>query len=519
MLDWTGRPVLGWTTALVAAAMCVGTGAVAYAARGPAAARCARPAGGGEWRSYGHDDANTRTQPAERSIGASAAPTLTPVWAATVAPSSVSAGSGVPAAALNGTPIVADGCVFAGGSDGHVVALNADTGSLVWRSGQLGNPNAVGLGGLVAGSVVVDRGRVLVLVNQSGGPFAVALDERTGRQVWKSRPVSTYPGSYTNANPLVYDRTLIFGFSVPEGDPKGQGGFALLSTDDGRVEVVTDTIPRTDQARGYAGGGIWTAPAVDGSTGYAYLGAGNPSSKQMEHRNTNAILKVDMHRGPRFGRIVAAYKGNVDQYEASQLTHTPVCAASEDTPLDTFPLDDPACGQLDLDFGATPNLFRDAHGHELVGDLQKSGYYHAAYADTMKRAWAAPIGAPCALCNADSAAVAGGAIYAVGTPGGLMAALDQGTGQLRWGAPVADGVHYGSVSTADGVVYTLDSLGFLDAFDATSGAPLLRRPVSADARQPVAGITSAGVAVARHTVYVEAGGSLIAYRPTGATVP
>ncbi len=516
MRDW-----MRWPAAAAVVVVSVATGAAAHAAGAPGRrqTRCAVAAGGGEWRSYGHDDANTRTQPDERVLGPSLVTRLAPAWTAAVAPAGPSTAGGVPAAALNGTPVVADGCVFAGGSDGHVVAVNAATGARVWRSGQLGNPAASGLGGLVAGSVTVDHGRVLVLVNQSGGPFAVALDERSGRQLWRSRPVSTYPGAYTNANPLVYDGTLVFGFSAPEGDPKGQGGFALLSADTGRIEVVTDTVPRPDQARGYAGGGIWTAPAVDPSTGYAYLGTGNPSSKRMQHRNTDAIVKVDLRRGPRYGQIVASYPGNVDQYEAPELTRTPVCAASEDTPLDTFPLDDPACGQLDLDFGATPNLFRDTHGHELVGDLQKSGYYHAAYADTMRRAWSVPIGAPCALCNADSAALADGAIYTVGTPGGLMTALAQSTGRLRWAAPVGDGAHYGSVSSADGVVYTLDSLGFLDAFDAATGAFLLHRPVSADAGQPVVGVTSAGVAIARHTVYVEAGSSLIAYRPAAGALP
>ncbi|MGB8652393.1 MAG: PQQ-binding-like beta-propeller repeat protein, partial [Mycobacteriales bacterium] len=481
------------------------------------AAPCAASStAGGEWRSYGHDLSNSRTQPAETALGTTAAAGLAPVWSADVAPAGPS--GQVPATSLNSTPVVADGCVFVGGADGHVVALDAGTGAVVWRSAQLGDPATAGLGGLVVGSVVVDGGRVIVLVNQSDKPFAVALDEHTGTRLWQSPPVSTYPGSYTNASPVLYDGMLLVGFSAPEGDPKGTGGIALLAEDDGRVLKVTDTVPAADLAKGFAGGGIWSAPAVDAATGFAYVATGNPSSKQMEHRNTNAILKLDLHRGPGFGAIVAAYKGNVDQYELSQLTHTPVCAASEGTPLDTFPLDDPACGQLDLDFGASPSLFRDAFGNELVGDLQKSGYFHAAFADTMERAWSTPIGAPCAVCNADSPAVAGGSILAVGTPGGVLASLGQGTGVLGWVSPVADGVHYGSVSEADGVAYTVDTTGCLDAFDAATGVPLLRRPMTADSGQPIVGITSAGVAIAYHTVFVEAGGSVIAYR-AGTTLP
>src|SRR5581483_7014595 len=147
---------------------------------------------------------------------------------------------------------------------------------------------------------------------------------------------------------------------------------------------------------------------------------------------------------------------------------------------------------------------------------QKSGYYHAAYADNMERAWATPIGGPCAFCNADSAAVTGDAIVAVGTPGGVMTSLSRNTGSLSWASPVGDGAHYGSVTVADGVVYTVDTTGFLDAFAAATGAPLLRRPLSADSGQPAAGLTSAGVAVARHTVFVEAGNSVVAYRSAAA---
>jgi outer membrane protein assembly factor BamB len=75
-------------------------------------------------------------------------------------------------------------------------------------------------------------------------------------------------------------------------------------------------------------------------------------------------------------------------------------------------------------------------------------------------------------------------------------------------------VHYGSVTDANGVVYTVDTSGFLDAFDAATGVPLVHRPLSADSGQAIAGITSAGVAVARHTVFVEAGSGVVAYRST-----
>jgi outer membrane protein assembly factor BamB len=200
--------------------------------------------------------------------------------------------------------------------------------------------------------------------------------------------------------------------------------------------------------------------------------------------------------------VVAAYAGNVDQYTDTlqTLSGTPVCSAS-DNPAVPYPLDDPACGQLDLDFGASANLFTDGKGNKLVGDLQKSGVYHAARADTMKPAWSRIVGVSCQACNAASTAFDGHSITGVGTPGGELFSLDRDDGAPDWMSPIADGAHYQSTSTADGVVYTLDGNGFLDVLDAATGDTIARRPLSADAGVPVEGLTSSGVAIAEHRVF------------------
>jgi outer membrane protein assembly factor BamB len=201
------------------------------------------------------------------------------------------------------------------------------------------------------------------------------------------------------------------------------------------------------------------------------------------------------------------------------LSQTPACQVSAD-PSVPDPLDDPVCGQLDLDFGAAANLFKNSSGTELVGDLQKSGVYHVANAATMKPAWTALVGASCQACNAASTAFDGSSIQGVGTPGGAAFSLARDTGATNWLSPIGDGIHYQSVSTADGVVWTVDGQSNLDAFDAATGAPLLRRPLSVDAGAPVANAGSPGVSIAEHAVFAAAGGAgyvsttgfVIAYR-------
>lgn len=172
------------------------------------------------------------------------------------------------------------------------------------------------------------------------------------------------------------------------------------------------------------------------------------------------------------GQIVAAYPGNVDQYASAlqAVSQTPACATSDNANL-PYPFDDPVCGQLDLDFGAAANLFTDSAGNELVGDLQKAGAYHVAHADTMAPAWTQNVGGPCQACNAASPAFDGRAIDGVSTPGGSIFSLSRDGGAVNWLSPVAGGLHYESTSVADGVVYTVDNSGFLDAFNAGHRQP------------------------------------------------
>ncbi len=487
--------------------------AASLALLGPSEAAAAPPCtgapAGGSWPSYGHDSANTRNQPAEETLTPGVVGGLAPRWVF----STSKTGDGT---SFQSTPVVAGGCVFVGSSGGVAYAVNAATGAPVWQR-QLDAPTP-GLGGALVGAPAVSGNEVIFLVGETGAPYAIALDRSTGQVLWRSAPVTTEPGSYTNASTAVAGGVVLMGYSPAEGDSSGQGGFALLDAANGRILKVTPTIPPADQAKGYAGGGLWSTPAYDPATGYAYIGAGNPNSKQMEHPNTNAILKIDTKRGrATFGQIVASYKGNVDQYDKAlqEASQTPVCAAS-DQPSVPYPVDDPACGQLDLDFGAAPNLFHDSRGHLLIGDLQKSGVYHAAHADSMKPAWTALGGASCQACNAASTAFDGHSIIGVFTPGGTMDAMARDDGMIAWHAPIGDGLHYQGTSTAAGVAYTLDGDGFLDAFDAATGALLLHRPMAADTGAPMAQLTSSGVAIAQHTVFAEATGSgnegyLIAY--------
>lgn len=463
---------------------------------------------GGEWRSFGHDLANTRHQDAEDTIDAVRAATLVPAWAY------------VPEADggdFSGTPVVADGCVFAGSNTGLVVALDADHGGVVWQTR---------LDGPVKSTVAVEGGRVFVTVSRVGTPFAAALDIATGDILWQT-VVDEEPGSETYGSPVPYDGFVFVGVSgvSPESEDADpleahHGNFNLLDAETGDVLKKTYTIPEALWADGFAGGGLWPTPAIDTATGYAYAATGNPYRDDREHEHVNAIVKIDLDRDrATFGEIVDAFKP-LDREMVPGVADLPPCRGTDRLPL-ASPAGDPLVPHLD--FGASPNLFRDPSGRLVVGDGQKSGHYYALDAETFELRWRTlvgpygPFGGIVSSAAYDGTSLVGGV-----TPAGYLFALDPGAGDCRWLAPVADGVHYGHpVASANGVVYTVDVKGFLDAYDAATGAPVLHAPMWLATGLDGVAATFGGVSVARNTVFAALGlqvatgnrGAVVAYRP------
>jgi len=496
---------------------------------------------GGDWRTYGHDQSNTRTQPNEHTIGQLQAAQLAPAWTFS---STDAGGSGD----FTGTPTVARGCVYAGSNSGWIFAMNADTGALVWK-------RQVPTGGGINSSVTVPGdGRVYAAVSHAAshaqggqcsgskclGPYVIALDQATGALVWQSKwhrgtdtlnVIDTQPGSDVYGSPTVFDGVVfegVSGGSAELGDESDryafQGSFVLIDSATGAVIKKVWTIhPPHQPEDNYAGAGIWSTPAVDPTTKMLYVGTANPFKPQAEHANTNAVIKVDMDRThATFGKIVGHFNGTVDQYVPA-MEQLP-CVDIPGNPPPYYPQGLGKCMDQDYDFGSSPNLFTDANGQKMVGDGQKSGIYFAFHADTMKQAWSTIVGPPSSVGGiVGSTAYSNGAIYGPITLAGYVWSIKSSNGGLRWVSPVADGAHWGEpVSVANGIAYTVDLKGFLDAYDAATGAPLLHRPIvagSATGSNPV--LSWGGVSIARNTVYAAVGitalsdGFIVAFKPGG----
>ena len=166
---------------------------------------------------YGHDLANTRSQPEETTLGPSAVLGLAPTWAF----STESTGDGT---GFNSTPVVYDGCVFVASFGGTAYALDAHSGHVVWQR-KLEAPNP-GSGGVVVGAAAIFGKAVIYLVDEFTAPYAIALNKSTGAVVWKSAPFAPpltssalQAGSYSNSSPIVANGFILAGWSPPEGDP------------------------------------------------------------------------------------------------------------------------------------------------------------------------------------------------------------------------------------------------------------------------------------------------------------
>ena len=507
-----GLPFLA-ALALVAPA----AGALTSAGAAARPASCASPSKpGGDWPVYGHDSSNTRSQPAEKTLTTTVVPTLTKAWA-------FSASQGGGDGDFTGTPVISGGCMYIGSTTGWVFAVNADTGQKVWSTKVDKDGNEI------TSSVTVAEGQVFAAVGATSKPYVVSLDQRTGKLRWKT-VTDTQDGADAYGSPVVFDGVLFEGVSGGSAELSDeteryafQGAYVLIETRGahaGRILKKVYTVQKPAKNAKQGGATVWSTPAVDPKTKVAYVGTGNPFHENVPAKYADAIIKVDLNRHSRtFGQIIGHYDGTPETYTTA-FNGAP-CVDIPGNPAPYYPTGAGSCADMDMDFGASPNLIHVGQ-RLLVGAGQKSGYYHLIDGKTMKLVWQTPVGPPSAVGGiVGSTAYDGKSVYGPITIGGYAWSLDRASGTPRWVVPTGDGAHWGNpVSEAGGVVYTVGLTGFLDAYDSATGVPLLHHWMGADIASDN-GIAASwgGVSIARHTVYAAIGmtglpnGYVIAYRP------
>ena len=176
-------------------------------------------------------------------------------------------------------PIINNGVMFVSTPNNQVLAIDAKTGDQLWRYRR---PRPTGA------NVPHDTSRGVALYGDkvyfaAGEAVLVALDAKTGREVWTAPVGDNKAGYYISLAPLVAGGKVMVGCS---GGEFGIRGFvAAFDLETGKEQWRTYTIPAPGEPGSETwpkgdewktgGGSVWVTGNYDVDTNIAYWGVGN----------------------------------------------------------------------------------------------------------------------------------------------------------------------------------------------------------------------------------------------------
>ena len=386
-----------------------------------------------DWPAYMYDMARSGFNSQETRLSPDNAPTLHLQWKQAL-------GTSMPLAAQ---PIVFSNTLYMGSWDGQLYALNAADGSTLWKK-DLGTTTSKLCSPHTAGITSAPQVTANGLYIGGGDDKFYALNPQTGDTLWtfKEGDNSETGGLYNWVSPILYNDRVYYGIASFCDNPFLNGRMWALNASTGKVEQEVHFVP-DDQL----GGGLWTSPTIDSSTGdiYATIGSGYyyiPYSYSIVRLDPKTLQVVDYWQIPLADQV------------------------------------------LDGDWGTTPTLFRDKAGKLMVGASAKNGFYYAFDATDLHAGpvWKTQIadGGECPQCGEgaiSSSAYAYGTIYvgagylSIGTiqkfPG-TVTALDPSTGQVKWQHPTSGWV-IPAIAVANGLVFAA-AQDTVEVINAATGA-------------------------------------------------
>jgi quinohemoprotein ethanol dehydrogenase len=282
---------------LTAAALCLGV--VFYF--GASRTSAEREHGNHDWPNHGNDLANTRFQDLDQ-INPGNVQKLEVAWV-------FHTGVLDPLAELEATPIEVDGRLFI--TDGHdnLFALNAATGQMLWKLDGFNDETQLAAFFLCCGrnnhGVAYGDGKVFI------GRFddsVVALNAETGKVVWQSTVANFHDRVSINSAPQFVKsggrELVIISLSGGEYEIRGQV-FALDAKTGNTVWHFSTTQSTSFAGQSFQTGGaaVWVPPAIDADLGLVYLSVGNaaPDIRGEERAGDNlysaSILALNLLTG------------------------------------------------------------------------------------------------------------------------------------------------------------------------------------------------------------------------------
>jgi quinohemoprotein ethanol dehydrogenase len=209
-----------------------------------------------------------------------------------------------------GQPIVYDGVIYITTGESDVFALDATSGAIVWRYAAKLDPNRVrACCGWVNRGVAIGDGKIYAGLLDAR---IVALDQRTGKEVWSIQAEDPLQGHSIVSAPLYYDGMIITGFGGGEMGVRGR--VKAYDAKDGKLRWTFHTIPGPGEpghdswpagndAWKYGGAPVWQTPAIDPALGMVYFSTGNAapdfngSNRKGDNLYTVSILALDVKTG------------------------------------------------------------------------------------------------------------------------------------------------------------------------------------------------------------------------------
>jgi alcohol dehydrogenase (cytochrome c) len=270
-------------------------------------------------------------------------------------------------------PLVVNGKMFVTGSYSRLYAINARTGAKLWEYDHR-LPD-----GIMPCCDVVNRGAAVydnLVIFSTLDAQLVALDQDTGKVVWKEK-IDDYQAGYSNtAAPIIAKGLILTGVSG--------GEFGIV----GRVEA-------RDAKTGKM---VWSRPTVEGHMGYKYDAAGNKMDNGISG-TTNATWQGDLWKT---GGAATWLGGSYDAKTGLAYfgTGNPSPWNSHLRPGDNLyscstVAIDVATGQIKWHFQGTPNdgwdydgvnefVTFDMNGKRMGGKADRNGFFYVLDANSGK---------------------------------------------------------------------------------------------------------------------------------------
>jgi len=411
------------------------------------------------------------------------------------------------------TPIEVNGVLFTVTASDHVQTYDAVTGQLLWTYTPKLDYSDVCCGPQARG-VAVAYGKVFLA--QLDGRV-VALDARTGQVAWRTNqadmlPEATHYYSFTMA-PQVYDGMVIVGNSGAEYPTRGF--VEALDATTGKLVWRFRTTAAPDEPGGDSwsgtsasagGGSVWNTPAIDPKNGLVVFAAANPNpdywgeNRKGDNLYTNSIIGVHVKTGKiawwyqevphdlwdydatapaalfdardASGKLVpaAAEAGKVGNvFIVNRLTgallHKSDPFVMQSANMFDIPGETPITRYPGINGGSlwsTPSVSPLTHYFYVMGVNQ-------AYSVTAFKIEPYVFGAPTVGQQTGGSQKPEVTPFA---PTGTLTAIDVNTGKIAWQDKTSLPLYGGIVTTASNLLFTGEMDGNFDAFDAKTGKKL-----------------------------------------------